>query len=188
VTHDGTTITLAVNNPLVGNVTGNLTGNVTGNVSGNAGTVTNGVYTTGAYANPSWITSLAKSKVGLSNVENTALSTWNGSTNITTVGVLTSLSVATTINSDLRGNVTGNVSGNAGTVTNGVYTTSSINALSDVDTVSVAPTNGQALVWNSGSSRWVPGSVASGGGGGGGNLDFGTVDAPSGFTLDLGTF
>jgi len=126
VTHDGSTITLAVNNPLVGNVTGNLTGNVTGNVSGNAGTVTNGVYTTGAYANPSWITSLAKSKVGLSNVENTTLSTWNGSTNITTVGVLTSLSVATTINSDLRGNVTGNVignvSGNAGTVTNGVYT------------------------------------------------------------------
>jgi hypothetical protein len=32
---------------VVGNVTGNLTGNVTGDVSGNAGTVTNGVYTTG---------------------------------------------------------------------------------------------------------------------------------------------
>jgi hypothetical protein len=46
-----------------GNVTGNLTGNVTGNVSGNAGTVTNGVYTTGSYANPSWLTSLAGSKI-----------------------------------------------------------------------------------------------------------------------------
>ena len=32
---------------LAGNVTGNLTGDVTGNVSGNAGSVTNGVYTTG---------------------------------------------------------------------------------------------------------------------------------------------
>jgi hypothetical protein len=32
---------------IVANVTGNLTGNVTGNVSGNAGSVTNGVYTTG---------------------------------------------------------------------------------------------------------------------------------------------
>lgn len=32
---------------VTGNVTGSLTGNVTGNVSGNAGTVTNGVYTTG---------------------------------------------------------------------------------------------------------------------------------------------
>ena len=46
-----------------GNVTGNLTGNVTGDVSGNAGTVTNGVYTTGSYSNPSWITGLAWTKI-----------------------------------------------------------------------------------------------------------------------------
>jgi hypothetical protein len=32
-------------------------------ISGNAGTVTNGVYTSSSYANPSWITSLAGSKV-----------------------------------------------------------------------------------------------------------------------------
>jgi hypothetical protein len=44
-------------------------------IDGNAGTVTNGVYTNGSYANPSWITSLAASKVGLGSVENTALST-----------------------------------------------------------------------------------------------------------------
>jgi len=56
-------------------ITANLTGNVTGSVSGNAGSVTNGVYTNGSYGNPSWITSLAASKVGLGNVENTALST-----------------------------------------------------------------------------------------------------------------
>jgi hypothetical protein len=31
--------------------------------SGNAGTVTNGVYTTGSYADPTWITSLAGSKI-----------------------------------------------------------------------------------------------------------------------------
>jgi hypothetical protein len=42
---------------------GNLTGDVTGNVSGNAGTVTNGVYTTGSYSDPSWITALAGSKI-----------------------------------------------------------------------------------------------------------------------------
>ena len=41
-----------------------ITATVTGSVSGNAGTVTNGVVTTGTYANPSWITSLALSKVG----------------------------------------------------------------------------------------------------------------------------
>lgn len=43
--------------------TGNLTGNVNGNVTGNASTVTNGVYTTGSYADPAWITSLAGSKI-----------------------------------------------------------------------------------------------------------------------------
>ena len=32
-------------------------------ISGNAATVTNGVYTTGSYADPSWITSLAGSKI-----------------------------------------------------------------------------------------------------------------------------
>jgi hypothetical protein len=40
-------VTGNVTGNLTGNVTGNLTGNVTGNVTGNAGTVTNGVYTTG---------------------------------------------------------------------------------------------------------------------------------------------
>lgn len=56
-------------------------------IDGNAGTVTNGVYTTGSYSDPSWLT-LSKSKVGLGNVENTALSTWGGSTNITTLGTI----------------------------------------------------------------------------------------------------
>jgi len=40
-----------------------VTNTITGSVSGNAGTVTNGVYTNGSYANPSWITSLAWSKI-----------------------------------------------------------------------------------------------------------------------------
>lgn len=36
---------------------------ITGSITGNAGTATNGVVTTGSYANPAWITSLAGSKV-----------------------------------------------------------------------------------------------------------------------------
>lgn len=36
---------------------------ISGSISGNAGTVTNGVYTTGSYADPSWITSIAGTKV-----------------------------------------------------------------------------------------------------------------------------
>jgi hypothetical protein len=66
-------------------ITANLTGAVTGSVSGNAGSVTNGVYTNGSYSDPSWLT-LSKSKVGLGNVENTALSTsthFIGTTSIT---------------------------------------------------------------------------------------------------------
>jgi hypothetical protein len=37
--------------------------NNTANTTGNAGTVTNGVYTTGAYVNPGWITSIPYSKI-----------------------------------------------------------------------------------------------------------------------------
>lgn len=40
-------------------------------VTGNAGTVTNGVYTTGSYSDPSWLT-ISNSKVGLGNVTNNA--------------------------------------------------------------------------------------------------------------------
>ena len=37
----------------------------------------------------------------------------------------------------------------------------------DVDTVTTAPTNGQALVWNSTNLKWEPGNVAASGGGSG---------------------
>jgi len=76
VTVDLNTAQTLTNKTITGTFSGNITGNVTGDVSGNAGTVTNGVVTTGSYADPAWITSLAASKVGLGNVENTALSTW----------------------------------------------------------------------------------------------------------------
>jgi hypothetical protein len=39
---------------------------------------------------------------------------------------------------------------------------SSIDDLSDVDTTTVAPTDGQALVWDNTNSKWVPGASASG--------------------------
>ena len=52
-----------------------VTNTITGSISGNAGTVTNGVYTNGSYADPTWITSLAASKVGLGNVTNESKAT-----------------------------------------------------------------------------------------------------------------
>jgi hypothetical protein len=45
------------------------------------------VLTSGSYSDPTWLT-ISKTKVGLSAVENTALSTWAGSANITTIGTL----------------------------------------------------------------------------------------------------
>jgi hypothetical protein len=156
---------------VTGNVTGNLTGNVTGSVSGNAGSVTNGVYTNGSYANPTWITSLAGSKVS-GDISGNAGSVTNG---VYTTGDQTIGGTKTFSNT-----ISGSITGNAGSVTNGVYTTSSVNALADVDTVTATPTIGQALVWNG--TNWIPGSAA------GGSLDFGTFSVPSGFTLDLGTF
>lgn len=82
------------------------------NYLGNAATVTNGVYTNGTYVNPSWISQLEWSKItstpttlldygitdtnavkvylSLQNVENTALSTWAGSINLTNLGTITS--------------------------------------------------------------------------------------------------
>jgi hypothetical protein len=45
------------------------------------------------------------------------------------------------------------------------YSATSIDALSDVDTTTSAPTNGQALVWSSAGSKWLPGTVSGGGGG-----------------------
>ena len=39
--------------------------------------------------------------------------------------------------------------------------TTSINALSDVDTATSAPSNGQGLIWNSTTSQWVPGNVSA---------------------------
>lgn len=57
----GTTIT--ANTQFSGAGTG-LTGTATSlSIGGNAATVTNGVYTTGSYANPTWITSLDGSKI-----------------------------------------------------------------------------------------------------------------------------
>ncbi len=40
-----------------------FTGDLTGNITGNAGTVTNGLYSTGSYTDPSWLTSLSPAKV-----------------------------------------------------------------------------------------------------------------------------
>jgi len=66
------------------------TGTWTIDITGNSSTVTDGVYTTGSYADPSWITSIDPSKV---------VGTWTGSNNISTVGSVVSFDDITTIKS-----------------------------------------------------------------------------------------
>ena len=51
----------------------NNSGTLTTSISGNAGTVTNGVYTSGSYADPSWITSLSASKLTLGTIPSATL-------------------------------------------------------------------------------------------------------------------
>jgi hypothetical protein len=82
------TISGSFSGNLTGNVTGALTGNVTGNVSGNAGTVTNGLYSTGSYADPPWLTSLDASKlVGTLDVARMPSGgTWSLTSNLAMVG------------------------------------------------------------------------------------------------------
>lgn len=47
-----------------------------------------------------------------------------------------------------------------------VVTLVELNSLSDVDTTTVPPTDGQALVYDLATDKWIPGDVAAGGGGG----------------------
>ena len=61
-------------------------------------------------------------------------------------------------------------------------TNKSIDLLSDVDTSSAAPQNGQALVWDAGGSKWKPGTGSGGGGGSGVTLFTGLTDTPSSFS------
>lgn len=105
---------------------GNATGTWPISVTGNAATVTDGVYTSGSYANPAWITSLAEAKVlpaqaGQSgkylqtNGTSTSWATLTNPNNGTlTLGVSgTGLSGSATFTADQAGNSTFTVTSNA---------------------------------------------------------------------------
>jgi hypothetical protein len=100
-------------------------------VSGNAATVTNGVVTTGSYADPAWITSLAGSKISGNITGNAANVTGtvaiaNGGTGATTAALArTALDVPTRTGTDASGTWGISITGNAATATNGVVTTGS---------------------------------------------------------------
>lgn len=92
-------------------------------ILGNSGTVTNGVYTTGSYADPTWITSIAGSKV-TGNISGQAGSVANALTAGTgisySVGTTYDGSVAVTINNSAP-DQTVSLTGGTGISTSGTY-------------------------------------------------------------------
>jgi len=106
-----------------GGVTLSLPSPINVNTTGNAGSVTNGVYTNGSYADPTWITSLAGSKI-TGNISGSAgnvtgvVAIANGGTGQTTaVAAFDALSPATTKGDLIVSNGTDNVRQAVGTDT-----------------------------------------------------------------------
>lgn len=92
-------------------------------VTGNAGTVTNGVYTTGSYADPTWITSLAGSKVtgAITGQAGSVANALTAGTGISySVGTTYDGSVAVTINNSAP-DQTVSLTGGTGISTSGTY-------------------------------------------------------------------
>ena len=118
-----------------------VAGTITGNITGNAGTVTNGVYTTSSATALSDITSVGSGAI-ITSDERTKLSGIETSADVTdATNVAAAGAVMTSGDQTIAGaktfssTITGDINGNAGTVTNGVYTTSSATALSDITSV-----------------------------------------------------
>lgn len=98
---------------VTGDVTGNVTGNVSGNVSGNAGTVTNGVYTTGNQT-------IGGTKTFSSPIVGSITGNAGTATALQTARTIGGVSFDGTANINLPGvNIAGNqdTGGNAGTAT-----------------------------------------------------------------------
>ena len=106
-----------------GGVTLSLPSPINVDTTGNAGSVTNGVYTNGSYADPTWITSLAGSKItgnisgSAGNVTGTVAIANGGTGQTTAVAAFDALSPATTKGDLIVSNGTDNVRQAVGTDT-----------------------------------------------------------------------
>jgi hypothetical protein len=160
-----------------------FTQTITGSVSGNAGTVTNGVYTTGSYADPAWITSLAGSKIS-GNIPGNAVSitgsiTESQVTNLTTDlaakqplnATLTSLAGATYATGKLLGGqgtgvpavvtVGSGLSLTAGTLTTTSTATSPGGATGDIQWNNAGAFAGAGPTWNTSTGFISPGNITT---------------------------
>lgn len=101
----------------------------------------------------------------LSSIPNTSLT----NSSITINGTSVSLGGTRTLDTDAISEGTTNkyyTDARADTRADARIAASSINALADVNTVSTAPTDGQALAWSTAVSAWIPQTISGGAGGG----------------------
>jgi hypothetical protein len=111
---------------------------INASITGNAGTVTNGIYTTSSVTDLSDISSSGSGQI-ITSAERTKLTNIEENADVTdTTNVKNAGAVLTTTEQTIDGTKTFNntinasITGNAGTVTNGIYTTSSVTDLSDI--------------------------------------------------------
>ena len=126
---------------VIADVTGNVTGNVSGSsgsCTGNAETVTNGVYTTSSVTDLNDVTSAGSGSI-ITSDERTKLSgietgaDVTDATNVAAAGAVMNSGDQTIAGTKtFSSTIDGSINGNAVTVTNGVYTTSSVTVLNDV--------------------------------------------------------
>ena len=114
---------------------------IVGDISGNAATVTNGIYTSSSVADLSDVSSVGSGAIitsaertKLTNIE--ALADVTDATNVAAAGAVMNTGDETIAGAKtFSSTIVGDISGNAATVTNGIYTTSSVADLNDVSSV-----------------------------------------------------
>ena len=118
-----------------------LSSTIVGDISGNAATVTNGIYTSSSVTDLSDVSSVGSGAI-ITSAERTKLTNIEALADVTdAANVAAAGAVMNTRNETIAGTKTfsstivGDINGNAATVTNGIYTTSSVADLNDVSSV-----------------------------------------------------
>ena len=154
VTIGSTSVSLGATATTLAGLTSVTSTSFVGALTGNASTVTNGVYTTGSYADPAWITSLAGSKISGNITGNAA--------NVTGTVAIANGGTGATTAAAARTNVLPSYTGNAGKalVVNGGETDVVWTPLSGSGTVtSVAVSGGTTGLTTSGGPVTASGTI-----------------------------